>query len=360
MRRASKVRLLVLRAGSPSTNNLIRSLKAGDRTWFIVGCDDDAFTLRRSLADRNVVMPDTDSANFPEKLHTVIRREGVDLVIPNSERDVIRISKLRAQLMCRTFLPRKTVIERCCDKYALTQFLARHGLPVPETYLVESTMDVGRIFRRFRRAPKLWCRIRRGSGSFGATAVRSSAQARSWIEYWQEMQRVRAGSFTLSEFLPGRDLTVQCLFQNGSLIAAKMYERRRYHLLNGVASGVSSTAALAKMLHEPSLLDLAVKAILCLDRRTSGVYFVDLKEDEHGKPRITEINAGRFANVPTIHDAVSTQNIAAAYVRAALGQPAAGYDAVVDTGDCYVMRGLDMPPAVLRGRDLFRNIRDLR
>lgn len=355
-----KARLLVLRAGSPSTNNLIRSLKAGDRAWFIVGCDDDAFILKRSLADRNFIVPDCGSADFADRLAELVKRERVDLVIPNSERDVIRVSQIRRQLACRTFLPRKSVILRCRDKYAFTRFLEQHGLPVPETYLVETPADVGRIFRRFPRASQLWCRIRRGSGSYGATAVRTPAHARSWIEYWQEMQRVRAGSFTLSEFLPGRDLTVQCLFQDGTLIAAKMYERRRYHLLNGVASGVSSTAALAKMLYEPPLVDVAVKAIRCLDRHTSGVYFVDLKEDEHGAPRITEINAGRFANVPTIHDASTTQNMAAAYVRAALGQRLDRYEPAADAGDCYVMRGLDMAPAVLRGRDLFRNVHDLR
>jgi predicted ATP-grasp superfamily ATP-dependent carboligase len=355
-----KARLLVLRAGSPSTNNLIRSLKAGDRRWFIAGCHDDEFMLKRSLANRNFILPASGSGAFLEKVRTLIRRECIDLVIPNSEPDVMKISKVRNALGCRTFLPRQAVLQRCRDKYALGRFLERRGLPVPETYLVKSPADVARIFRRFPLANELWCRVRNGSGSFGATAVQTPPQARSWIEYWQEVQRVRPGSFTLSEFLPGRDLTVQCLFSSGELLAAKMHERQRYHVLNGLPSGVSSTAALAKMLHEQPLLDLAVTAVRCLDAHTSGVYFVDLKEDLHGTPRITEINAGRFANVPTIHDAFAAHNMAAAYVRAALGQPLAIDTPAADMRDCYVMRGLDMTPTVLRGCDLFRGVRDMR
>jgi carbamoyl-phosphate synthase large subunit len=355
-----KARLLVLRAGSASTNNLIRSLRAGDRGWVILGCHDDEFVLKRSLADRNFVMPGRSSALFAEKLRTLVKRERVDLVIPNSEPYVMRISGLRKELGCGTFLPRKAVIDRCCDKYALTQFFLRRQLPVPQTHLVQSHRDIGRIFQRFPRGSRLWCRIRKGSGSLGATPVETPAQARSWIEYWQHMHGVRAGAFTLSEFLPGRDLTVQCLFDAGTLVASKMYERRRYHVLNGVPSGVSSTASLAKMLNEPPLLEVARNAVCALDRRASSVYFVDLKEDARGTPRITEVNAGRFANVPTIHDAATTQNMAALYVRAALGEHPGVQESGADTRDCYVMRGLDMSPLVLRARDLFRGVEDVR
>ena len=87
---------------------------------------------------------------------------------------------------------------------------------------------------------------------------------------------------------------------------------------------------------------------------------MDLKEDAHGQPRVTEINAGRFANVPTIHDASGADNMVHTYVRVALGEPAETYTGRVDEEDCYVLRSLDMPPVVVRGPQIFENVEDLR
>ena len=107
--------------------------------------------------------------------------------------------------------------------------------------------EIDELFQRLPAASQLWCRLRKGSGSMGALAVRSPDQTRGWIKYWEEMCGVAAGSFTLSEYLPGRDLTVQCLLKEGILIMTKMYQRLSYHVAGGGPSEVSSTAAVAKM-----------------------------------------------------------------------------------------------------------------
>jgi hypothetical protein len=358
-RKSARKRVLVLRAGSPSTNNLIRSLRAGDPSCVIVGCHHDGFELKKSLADRNFLVRASPRRELARALHQIVELERIDIVIPNSEPDVAIVSDLRKALGCRTFVPGKSVLERCRDKYALTTFLRERGLPVPETYPVLSTRDIPRVFRRLPPASRLWCRIRRGSGSVGAIPVETPAQVRGWIHYWEQMRGIPRGSFTLSEFLPGRDLTVQCLLRGGVPLMSKTHEKLSYHVLAGVPSGVSSTASLAKIIHEPHALRVSIEAIRALDRDASGVFFVDLKENPYGEPRITEINAGRFANVPTIHDAYGGDNMVHMYVRAAFGEAIETVDARAHEGD-YVLRSLDMSPVVLRGAELFDEIRDLR
>jgi hypothetical protein len=172
------------------------------------------------------------------------------------------------------------------------------------------------------------------------------------------MRGLKAGLFTLSEYLPGRDFTVQCLFNGGEFITAKMYERLAYHVSGTSVSGVSSSASLAKMIFDPNLLKLCVAAIHAVDRSASGVFFVDLKEDEHETPRITEINAGRFANVPTIHDTVGPGNMALAYVRLALNDVHRRQRGSVATRAQYVLRGLDTEPAVFSESELFEDVVD--
>jgi carbamoyl-phosphate synthase large subunit len=349
-------RVLVLEAGSAASSNLIRSLRAGDPSLVIIGCNDSRFTLKKSAADRNYVLPAAAEAS-PAALRRIVKKERVDLAIPTNDSDVLALAELRGELGCRTFLPRRRVIERCQDKYALTTFLRGRGIPAPLTHPVPDTARIEDVFRRFRPRARLWCRIRSGSGSHGALPVKSPEQARSWIAYWEQMRAVPAGSFTLSEYLPGRDFCVQCLWDNGTLVLAKMAERLTY-LNTGGPSGVSSMPALAKTAYDPRVVRVCARAIRALDAKASGVYFVDVKESEEGRPCITEINAGRFATMTNIHDLVGRYNMAVTFVRLALGERIRIPKASDHVEGCYLVRSVDTLPAVVRKHELFEGIED--
>jgi len=353
-------RLLVPSAGTGPSNNLVRSLKAGDPSCAIVGCHDDRFILRRSLADRNYLVPPSHKREFARALCRIVETERIDLVIPNSDADVATIAHLRGRLPCRTFLPRAGVIRRCQDKYALTVFLRRAGLPVPLTYAVTKLEEIESLFRRLGRRRQLWCRMRKGSGSMGAIPVKTPDQARGWIRYWREMRGVPVTSFTLSEYLPGRDFCVQGVWQNGEMVLAKMHERLSYYVAGNSASGVSSTAALAKMVCDPKLAEICAHAVRALDARACGAFFVDLKENASGIACITEINAGRFANVSAIHDLAGQDNVALTYVRLALGERDAIRRSLRSAEDAYVLRDIDTLPAVFARDELFDGIADAR
>ena len=353
-------RLLVLRGGSPSDNNLIRSLKAGDPTLIIIGCNSDTFELKKSAADRNYLIPDLSGHEFFCALCNIIKAEQIDLVIPNSDREVLAISRLADRLPCRIFLPTVSAIEQCQDKYALASFLRCRGINTPVTYPINDMDEITEIFRQMPSHRILWCRVRSGSGSLGALPVKDPTQTRSWINYWQQMRGLPKGSFTLSEYLPGRDFIVQCLFKNGTPLMTKMFERLSYHTLNAVPSGVSSTSAVAKMVLEPAIIEMCIKAMLALDPRASGVFFADLKENTVGDACITEINAGRFSNLPVIQDLVSTYNMSLAYVRAAFDEQIKHCHPYGHAEDCYVMRGLDELPVVFQASALLKDIKDAR
>ena len=353
-------RLLVLKAGSGASNNLIRGLKAGDPSFFVVGCNHDRFILKKSSADRSYLTPPPDHPGYLVALCRLVREERIELVIPNSEADVTAISNLRGELPCRTFLPRKEVIELCQDKYRLTAFLRSKDLPVPRTYEVADVRRLERLFRRFRRGSVLWCRIRRGSSSLGAIPVKRPGHARSWIKYWEEMCGTPPGSFTLSEFLPGRDYCVQMLWHEGRLVQTKMHERLSYYLAGGGPSGVSSTAGFAKTVFQAAVIKMCARAIRALDRKACGVFFLDLKENAHDVPCITEINAGRFANVPTIHDAVGRDNMALAYVRLAVGDRVGTRGHRHPGEEYYVLRDLDTAPVVFPASQVSEGVRDAR
>lgn len=332
----------------------MRSLRAGDPSLVIIGCSGSRFYLNKSLADRDYVLP-LSTARYGAALRHIIEAERIDLVIPTSDFDVRRIGAVRKRLGCRTFLPSNALIRRCQDKYELTRFLRRRRISAPRTYAISDADSVEKIFSRFESGVKLWCRIRSGSGSYGAVPVRTAQQVRGWMHFWESMRSVPSHSFTLSEYLPGRDYCVQCLWKNGRLILAKMAERITY-LESGSPSGVSSMPALAKTALDTRVIDVCARAIRALDPRANGVFFVDLKENESGEPCITEINAGRFATMTNIHDLVGKHNMAVTYVRLALGEQSE-LDESVDYADgYYLVRSVDTLPAIVHEDDLFRGI----
>jgi hypothetical protein len=122
-------RILLPGAGTGAGNNLIRSLREDYPGLVVVGTNDDRFTLRNSKANRNYLLPRAGDPRFTDGLRTIIERERIDLLIPNTTGDVDTISGLRDVLPCRTFLPSKSTIERCQDSRDLCEFLRAHDVP---------------------------------------------------------------------------------------------------------------------------------------------------------------------------------------------------------------------------------------
>jgi hypothetical protein len=355
-----EARILITTAGSGTSENVIRSLRAANLSLVIVGCHDDRFILKKSSANANHLLPPIADPRWSRALTTLVAAEKIDLVIPTTDSDVRAVSRLRRVLGRRVFLPQSRTIKICQDKYLLNRMLRAKHCPAPETYPVRDLASVEKIFHQFDRRAALWCRIRTGSGSMAALPVQSADQARAWIEYWRDMRAVAPRSFTLAEYLPGRDLSCQSLWKNGRLFLIKTYERLSYIGTGSQPSQVSSIAALAKTAFEPGVVKTCTRAIRALDRKASGVFCVDLREDVSGQPSITEINVGRFSSATNIFDLAGKHNMAVTYVRLALGDHVdlhAEYDVAADY---YMVRDVDTAPRILHAAELFDGIEDRR
>src|SRR3989442_1383782 len=353
-------RLLITTAGSGASNNLMRSLCAASPSVFLVGCHDDQFILKNSLAERNYLVPPAGHPQWILALCHIVESERINLILPTTDADVSTLSRARSRLSGRLFLPGPMALETCEDKYRLITLLRAGGVSAPVTYCVTRLDHVGRIFRRLGDPPRAWCRIRTGAGATGAISVRGPEQARGWIAYWREMRGVRPTSFVLSEYLPGRDFGCQSLWKNGRMVLIKTYERLSYLGTGSQPVQASSVAALAKTVCEPRVVETCVKAIRLLDAKASGVFSADLKDDISGVPCITEINAGRFSSATNIFDLVGKHNMAATYVRLALGAPITLREEYDVAEDWYMLRDIDNVPRMFDAEEFFDGIEDVR
>jgi carbamoyl-phosphate synthase large subunit len=351
-------RLLVLGAGSAGAENLIRSLRAADPSLGLLGGNDDRFALRHSRADARHLLPVPTHPGFLPALRRLLREARVDLVIPTVDRHVHALSHGRARLGRRIFLPDADTIALCGDKYRLVTALRRRGVPAPATYPVRRVADLERIFGRLGWPPRLWCRPRTGTCARGGAAVATPEVARHWIAVWRAMQGVRTSEFTLAEYLPGRELLCQSVWDRGRMVLANTFERLARFGADNIPSGVTSLSALARTVVEPGVVDVCRAAITAVAPRASGAFSVDVKEDGRGRPHVTEINAGRFFMAMTAFDRVLKHSIALAYVRLALGEPVDFGDAYDAVDDYYMVRDMDVEPGVFHADDVLDEGRD--
>lgn len=353
-------RLLVSGAGSPASNNLIRSLRADGASVRVAGCHSDRFVLKRSEAERRYLTPPSSHPAYVEAVRRIVKAEKTALAIPTNDADVRTMSRLRDRIPCRLFLPRHATIELCQDKYELGRLLLKRGIPAPATQLVTDVNRIRSAFRRLAPRSRLWCRMRTGSGSMGAMPVDTPEQTRAWITQWQAIRGIPASSFTLSEYLPGRDFGCQSIWKTGELILVKTYERLSYLGMGGHLGQVSSVATLAKTIREPRVVEVCARAIRAVDPEASGVFSIDLKEDINGVPCVTDINAGRFSSATTIYDLTGKHNMVATFVRLALGERVDLREEYDVAEDYYVLRDVDTAPGVFHADEFFDGIEDAR
>ena len=245
----------------------------------------------------------------------------------------------------KTALPQVAVLEIADDKAKTHKCLDAAGVPVPRTRLLESEADLHAAFDEFGRP--VWVR---GTGAPGlgiggaALPCRDPDVARAWIEYhggW--------GKMAASEYLPGRNLTWMGGFAEGALLAAGSRERLEYVLPHVSPSGITGAPAVSRTIEPGEVADIGQRAVRAIDDRAHGVYFVDLKEDASGSPRVTEINAGRCGT--TVHFYTHAGfNFPGLLVDIALGEHAAlpSPNKAVEC-DLYWVRTLDCGPVLVRG-----------
>ena len=356
---SSKHRILVTGAGGGGGENLINSLRRSNLNLEIWGSNMDEYLLAKSSADVTVWLPPAKEENYTAALAGLLEREKIELVVPNNDTEVGRISRDRDRLPCRVFLPSDETVQICQDKLKMHRVLAEAGVPQAVSTGLESLEDVER-FMSEHPGERYWLRPRRGSGSLGATWVNTAEQARNWIKLWVEIRGFRVSDYTIGEFLPGRDYAFQSVWYNGKLQVAKMVERLVYVMARTRLSNMSSSPAVARTIRDEAALETILKATHAVSEVPHGNYNLDMKGRGDGTMCVTEFNIGRFCMITPIFDLTGKHNTAEVHVACGLDQPLAIDNQIDIEEDVYLIRELDTTPRIIRGHELSEVIRKAR
>jgi carbamoyl-phosphate synthase large subunit len=301
-----------------------------------------------NMVDEAYVVPRTDSPEYIPKLNELIDRTGAELMHPQPDGDVKLFSDNRERLACPVFLPRKTTVDICQDKYLSGKAWQAAGLPLIETlYVTSATSDLERAAGVF--GYPYWVRASQGASSRGSTPVHNLETAQSWISYWEA--RNVGWKFIAQAYLPGAVIAFQSLWRNGELITSAARERVEYLYPSLAPSGVTNTPVVAKTIHRDDVNEMAVKAVRSIDAEATGVFCVDLRENERGVPVPTEINCGRFFTTSYFFTEAGV-NMPYYYVRMAFGESLptlTPFNAIPE--NWYWCRHIDCPGVLVKGLD---------
>jgi ATP-grasp domain-containing protein len=342
-------RILVTGAGGSPAANFVHSLRLAPEPFFVVGTDTSKFHLELAPVDARYLLPRADDPRYLDDLNAVVEAEEAEVVHPQPEQEVLVLARNAERVRAATFLPAADTVALCQDKAAFAQGIADAGLPAPRFARADSEQSLREATASIlEEREQAWVRATKGAGARASLPVTSPEQAVAWVRYWVELRGLAVTDFMVSEFLPGREFAFQSLWRDGELVTSAARERLEYVFGHLMPSGQSSSPSVARTVHRDDINELATQAVRAVDARATGVFCVDLKEDEGGQPLVTEINAGRFFTTSNFFAAAGA-NMPYEYVRLACGEDVDGlarYDAVEE--GLYWVRMIDMGYKLVR------------
>lgn len=352
MRDFANLRILVTGACGVTSRAVVRSLKRSThfgRSRFI-GTDicDNLYGVAEGLYDVLYRAPHVSARDYGDTIRKVCERERIDLAVVIPELEVLYWTSHEVGVAC--LLPPERFCQTAGSKIGLYKALGDSAaIPRFEIVSRESLTSPG-----YAPASGWPCWIR--DHGLGTTSGRGSllASGRAELEAWVTLNP-EIESFMVSEFLPGRNFACHLLYLEGKLLKVGVYERLAYFMGRIAPSGISGNISRGRLLNDTRIVDVSKSAVETICRQTNevmqGLVAVDLRENSHGEPMITEINLRHVACTSAF--AAAGNNLAEAQVFATLGMPerTGELDPHYPPGN-YILRDIDGPALWVSGLEL--------
>lgn len=146
-----------------------KSMDDGDR---IVAADLSELAPALYVADAHYLVPRIDDPSYLDTILSICRKEKIDAVTTLIDPEIALLAQNRErfeQIGVEVLAPYAETAELCFDKFRMSQFLAAHGIPTPDTWgdyaSAMAAVAAGEL------AFPVFVKPRTGSGSVGARKV---------------------------------------------------------------------------------------------------------------------------------------------------------------------------------------------
>ena len=285
------MKIIITGACAVSARNVLRSLKMSkkfkDATF--VGWDmcSILYGVYSKDFERLYKVPSVSDPCYREVVNKILTKEKPDAVMVIPEVEVLFWAK--NQFNVPYLVPSAAFCELAISKRKLFKSLEGTGLvPVSVDITKEEAFDDD---HKMPIDYPMWVRdasagTASGEGSFLAHNLKD---LRAWVEINDGID-----VFQISEYCPGGNYGVLCLFENGKLLKVAIAERLEYIMAKVAVSGITGNTSKGRFLNSASIKNVALEAIhkVCEATHTvmNGVVVVDMKADTKGVAKVTEIN----------------------------------------------------------------------
>lgn len=257
-------RILITCAGGPAAIGLLKSLKDVKKSIYTVAIDSDNLSAGFYLADTKYVVPSSDDPGYWEYVLRVIVEEGINLIIPTGDVDIVHFAKHKKildDLGITTYFSDYSTIQICQDKYEFYK-KCHQKYPLPDTSLVPFCLPIIK-------------KPNRGSGSRGVSLYKSNEEI-PLVKIVEEEQE----NYIYQEYLPGVEYSVDVLNDyEGTFVTCVIRERIQ------TKAGISTKGRIVKNTYIENLCkDLSMYLGLI------GPSCIQLKNDKNNQPKVIEVN----------------------------------------------------------------------
>ena len=285
------MKIIITGACAVSARNVLRSLKMSEKfkDATFIGWDmcSIMYGVYSGDFERLYKVPAVSDSQYREIVEEILAKEKPDAVMVIPEVEVLYWAKNPFDIP--HLVPPAEFCELAISKRKLFNLLDGTGL-------VPYSKDLSRkdAFDDNYKLPldyPMWVRdasagTASGKGSFLAHNI---DELRAWV-----MINTGIDNFQISEYCPGGNYGVLCLFEKGKLLKVAIAERLEYIMAKVAVSGITGNTSQGRFLNDESIKKNALDAIERVCKATNsimnGVVVVDMKADKNNVAKVTEIN----------------------------------------------------------------------
>jgi carbamoyl-phosphate synthase large subunit len=293
------MKILITGVGGPTPRSFAIALKKYSfyKRFELIGTDINPLAMglyQNELFNKTYVVPPASHPEYWNVMQSILTENKIDMAIILPELEVMEWSKRKETqaLPCKALIPDFSMADLLVDKSKMTEILKDLDIVPPSVTFSRDTENLKEVFEVLKG--NFWVRSTSGTSGLGSLKVEDEDSLKNWIQI-----NPNVNQFIASKFLPGRNLACKMLYHNGQLLRTACAERVNYIMAKVAPSGITGNTSFGRLLNEPNLVAEAKRAMDFLFQYTGakqhGFFTVDFKEDENGKPYITEINVRHVA-----------------------------------------------------------------
>lgn len=352
------MKILITGVGGPTPRSFAIALKKYSfyKRFELFGTDINPLAIglyQNELFNKTFIIPPASSSDYWVAIEGLIKDNNIDCAVILPELEVMAWSKrkLDGSLPCKALIPDLSMSDLLVDKSKMTEILKDLDIVPPSVTFNRNIENLDEVFDVLKG--NFWVRSTSGTSGLGSLKVEDKDSLKNWIQINPKVEE-----FIASKFLPGRNLACKMLYYNGELKRTACGERVNYIMAKVAPSGITGNTSFGRLLNEPELVKQAKRAMDYLFAHTGaeqhGFFTVDFKEDENGKPYITEINVRHVAFTQCF--AAAGANFASDTVRLITGDETFNqtYKMYEFEKDLIFLRDVDSLPILMKESQLLK------